>query len=249
MTAPINIFCLPYAGGSAGIYREWQAATPKWVNVIPIHLPARGVRQRMTPIHDWQLLLDLIVTDLKPYLDFPFAIYGHSMGALIGLELAHAIRSRFRLTPAWMGVSACAAPSRRQRQEQWLTCPREELIAEMKALNGTSSELLENHEFMDMLLPMLRADFHLCGTHRYRKRVPLNSPMLVMSGSEDLEVSGERENLMAWAEEVDGEFDLKMLNAGHFFINSHGAEVIHEVTAALHKAMSPAVAVHETSEN
>ncbi|MGP1667063.1 MAG: thioesterase II family protein, partial [Rhodanobacter sp.] len=117
MAAPLNLLCLPYAGGNASVYREWSARMPGWVNVIPLHMPGRGVRQRMAPVHEWKALLDLLVDDVRTDLGRPFAIFGHSMGALIGVELAYELRDRYRVSPVWFGASACIAPSRRERED------------------------------------------------------------------------------------------------------------------------------------
>lgn len=206
---------------------------PAWINVVPLHLPARGRRQHMAPIHDWPGLIELLLQDLQIHLGHPFAIFGHSMGALIGIELAHEIKRRFQYQPVGLFMSACIAPARREQSFKWLTCPRDEVLAEMKSLNGTTSDVLENRELMDLLLPMLRADFHLCGTHRHVKRPPLAAPMLVLAGAQDIEVVKDHANLSAWEEEVAGPFDMTTLNAGHFFVHTHADQIITAISERL----------------
>jgi surfactin synthase thioesterase subunit len=181
------------------------------------------------------MLINVLLDDIQPYLARPFAIFGHSMGALIGLELAHAVRARYGRTPVWMGASGCTAPARRVGNLKWRTCPESELLAELRTLGGTADELIENREFLDVLLPIARADFHLCGSYRALVREPLDCPMLVMAGTDD-ELAREPENLTSWAREVSGPFQLQMVDGGHFFIDTRRDIVLGYVANALVKA-------------
>jgi len=232
----LTLFCLPYAGGSAVIYREWASRLPAWIRVMPLHMPGRGVRHRMRPMHLWPDLLDLLVDDVRPFIAQPFAIFGHSMGALVGVELAHALRRRHEVAPVWFGASACRAPSRREPELHWLTCPEPEFLDEVRSLKGMPEELLGNREFMDLVLPFLRADFHLCGSYAYRPRDPLECAMLVLGGKQDNEIAGDPENLAAWARETTGPYEQKAIDAGHFFINTHRDAVIDRVVESLARA-------------
>jgi surfactin synthase thioesterase subunit len=233
----LNLFCLPYAGGSATIYREWPAHLPRWIKLIPLHMPGRGVRQQLAPMHRWPELLDLLLEDMRPDLDQPFAIFGHSMGALVGLELAHAIRRRYGLSPLWFGASACAAPARREPGGDWLTCPESAVLEQMRSLNGTPEELLLSRDLMNLVLPFMRADFHLCGSYAYRQRPPLACPVLALGSNSD-DVSLDPTNLSAWSLETSGPFVKETLDAGHFFINTHRDTLIELLVASLKQAVT-----------
>jgi surfactin synthase thioesterase subunit len=232
----LTLFCLPYAGGSAAVYREWQQRLPAWIRLVPLHMPGRGVRHAMRALHTWPELLDLLLDDAAPHLGAPFAIFGHSMGALIGFEFAHAIRKRHGVEPAWLGVSACKAPRRRQRELYWLSCPESEFIDEVRSLNGMPEELLANREFMELVLPFLRADFHLCGSYAYAQRASLDCPLLVLGGTHDREIAQEPGNLAAWSLETCGDFEQHAIDADHFFINTHRDAVIELVVSSLARA-------------
>lgn len=232
----LTLFCLPYAGGSAAVYREWQRHLPAWIRLVPLHMPGRGVRHSMRALHEWPALLDLLLDDVAVQLGRPFAIFGYSMGALIAIELAHAIRERHGVGPAWLGVAACKAPSRRKRELHWLTCHESEFLDEVRSLNGMPEELLENREFMDLVLPFLRADFHLCGSYVYRQRVPLDCPMLVLGGTRDREIAQDPENLAAWSLETRGALEQCAIDADHFFINTHRDVLVELVVGSLTRA-------------
>lgn len=235
--AALTLFCLPYAGGSAAIYREWARRVPAWLKLVPLHMPGRGTRHGMRAMHQWPELLDLLIDDMQPHLQRPFAIFGHSMGALIGFELAHALRARLGRSPVWLGVSACKAPSRRARELHWLTCPDAEFLDEVRSLKGMPDELLANREFMELVLPFLRADFHLCGSYDYRQRPPLQCPVLAIGGTQDEALVGDARNLLAWQAESSGPFRLESLDAGHFFINTHRDALIELVVGSLARVL------------
>ena len=112
-------------------------------------------------------LIDTLLVELAERLDDdePFAVFGHSMGALVGLELIHALRARHGLAPVWFGASASLAPSRRNWETHWLDCTHEAMVARLRELGGTPVELLDDRDFIDFVLPALRVDFHLCGTY------------------------------------------------------------------------------------
>lgn len=246
MPTAMRLFCLPYAGGNAGIYRDWAASLPDWIEPVPLLLPARGVRYGVAPITEWPALLDLLERDAAPYLDRPYAMFGHSMGALIGLELARRLRDRHDAAPRWFGASACIAPTRRKTDGGWLTRTQAELVAEVRELGGTAAELLADEEFMALVTPMLRADFHLCGTHPSWRAAtacaPLECPITVYAGRRDAKVSTEPRNLHDWARETSGRLDVVMLDADHFFVHSHRETLAASVTRALSDADVCAIA-------
>ncbi|HVW29990.1 MAG TPA: alpha/beta fold hydrolase [Polyangiaceae bacterium] len=231
------LFCIPYAGGSAAVYRSWAEAMPRWLELQPLHLPGRGRRIGVPPVARWSSLIDLLVDDVAPMVKEPFGIFGHSMGALIGFELAHALRERLGVEPRWLGVSACVAPARRAYDDTWLTASRERVIEQLRSFGGTPDVVLKEPELLDLLLPALRADFHLCGTYRRRDREPLEAKVLVLGGSAD-ELSNPRENLMAWARETSGPFELKIFDGDHFFVEASRGDVVGAVAASFADAVA-----------
>lgn len=234
----VSLLCLPYAGGGAATYRDWQARLPDWVKLIAVQLPGRGPRLREEPITDWPTLIDLLLREMQPRLSESFAIFGHSMGALVGIELAHAFRRRTGRTPVWFGASACKAPAHRDRVADWLSCEETRLLEELRTLDGTAPELLENRELLDLMLPAIRADFHLCGTYQPPRRLPLDCPMLVMGGTEDVKVSEPRRHLSDWTVETTGRCSIELLKGGHFFVEKQRDTVIELVIEDLRVALS-----------
>ena len=215
--ASLRLLCFPYAGGSSQIYREWQKGFPSHIEVCAIQLPGRGHRltePAYTNVHD---LVKVAVEELSPIIDRPFALFGHSMGALIAYEFAHLLREKRGLQPEHFLVSSRRAP---HLPSDYITynLPEAEFLSELSQLNGTPREVLEHPELMQLLMPLLRADFELIQTYKYTPRPPLNCPLTVIGGSEDDEV--EDEKLAAWREHTTGPFLLQIIPGDHFFINT-----------------------------
>jgi surfactin synthase thioesterase subunit len=201
------------------MYHAWKDVLPAWINPIALELPGHCVRHKQAAACDWDVLMDVLSDEIRPHLDRPFGIFGHSMGALVGLELAHAVHARFQRMAAWLCASGCVAPSRREPEHNWLDCSPGKVVERLRKLGGTPFEVLDNRELLDVLLPMLRADFHLCGTYRLRPRQPLSSALLILGGTRD-DVSHPLENLSAWSVETTGTARMEMIDGGHFFIDT-----------------------------
>lgn len=215
--ASLRLLCFPYAGGSSQIYREWQKGFPAHIEVCAINLPGRGHRlsePAYTNVHD---LVKAAIEDLSPIIDRPIALFGHSMGALIAYEFAHLLRQRRGVEPKHFLVSSRRAPHLPSDRFTY-NLPEEEFLAEISQLNGTPREVLEHPELMQLLMPLLRADFELIQTYKYTPRPPLNCPLTVVGGSEDDEITDDK--LAAWRQHTTGEFSLQIVPGDHFFINT-----------------------------
>jgi surfactin synthase thioesterase subunit len=237
-----NLFLLPYAGAWASVFRDWKKALPQWINPIPLTPPGHGVALDQPPLTDWPSLTDHILCEAIPYLERPFGIFGHSMGALVGIELAHAIHSLHGKTPVWFCASGSTAPSRRKPDSKWVDCSDLELVEELRTLGGTPTQVLANKELLNLILPSIRADFQLCGTYVPRQRRPLPSPLLVLGGTKD-EISETPENLSDWSLETIESFRIEMIEAEHFFVDTHRDTVIQFVVEGLSEAMQAAAPV------
>jgi surfactin synthase thioesterase subunit len=93
---PVRLVCLAHAGGSAMLYRRWVQRLPRGVQVVLLELPGHGSRCRLPAHTEWLGLIDMLLDEVTDQLDddVPFAVFGHSMGALVGFELIHALRAR-----------------------------------------------------------------------------------------------------------------------------------------------------------
>jgi medium-chain acyl-[acyl-carrier-protein] hydrolase len=99
--AKTRLICFPCAGRGASLYRTWPGPLGQHVEVCAVQLPGRENRMDEPPFTRFQDLVSVIAEVLPPFLDREYAIFGHSLGALIGFEVARRIRQTNGITPAW----------------------------------------------------------------------------------------------------------------------------------------------------
>lgn len=236
--ARLRMFCFPYAGGGASVYRGWGASLPGEVEVCPVQIPGRESRLREPPFTRLEPMVQALVEGLQPYMDLPFLFFGHSMGAAIGFELARELRRRGATLPLHLFVSGRRAPHLAAREEPIHQLPEPEFIEKLRELNGTPEEVLQHQELMQLLIPLLRADFGVNEEYAFTPEEPLAVGISAFGGLGDVDVT--REDVMAWQEHTRGRFRARMLPGDHFFINSSRDVVLEAVTRDLAEILSAA---------
>ncbi|MBD2083575.1 thioesterase II family protein [Trichocoleus sp. ST-U3] len=214
----LRLFCFPYAGGGALNFRTWSQGLPVGVEVCAVELPGRGKRILEAPFTQALPLVQAIAHALLPYLDKPFAFFGHSMGALVSFEVARLLRREYGMSPVHLFVSGRSAPQLPLQEPPIHSLPQPAFIEELRRLNGTPKAVLENVELMELLLPILRADFAVLETYVYAAEPPLQCPITAFGGLQDVKVSVDR--LEAWRQQTSAKFSLQMLPGDHFFVQS-----------------------------
>lgn len=216
--ARVRLFCFPYAGGAAHVFREWPRRLPQDVQLFAVQLPGRGGRLRERPFTGAGELVVAAAQALRPFMTRPFVFFGHSMGALISYELARLLQAEGRPVPSRLFISGCPAPQTAEKRDLTYNLPEREFIEELRRLKGTPPEVLANPELLQLMLPMLRDDFAVTQTYRHQEGPPLWSPFTVFGGLDDEEAK--REDLLMWRGLTTGDFTLQMLPGDHFFLNT-----------------------------
>jgi medium-chain acyl-[acyl-carrier-protein] hydrolase len=222
--ARLRLICLPFAGGSAATYLPWQAALGPTVEVCAVQLPGRGARVAEPPISSLHQIIGTLAHIIASDTALPFALFGHSMGALLGFELARQCARLGLSMPVHLFASGCAAPQRRDPTKALHRLPDDELIAALADYNGTPPELLAHRELMAILLPMLRADFSVVGNYEYQHAPLLNVPITVLAGKDDQRVT--LEQAAAWSLESSVPSHIEWFDGDHFFIQQHTQAVL-----------------------
>jgi medium-chain acyl-[acyl-carrier-protein] hydrolase len=237
--ADIRLFCFPYAGGGASVFRGWADGLPGSVEVCPVQLPGRETRFREPAFTRLPPLIEALAESLRPHLDRPFAFFGHSLGALVAFELARYLRQHQGREPFQLFVSGCGGPQARGQAGSFIhTLPAAEFWQEVRRLNGSPAAVLDNEELTELLLPTLRADFALCETYTYAAGPPLTCPVCALGGLGDDTV--DRQDLDAWRELTTGAFRLRMLPGDHFFLQTAQPLLLQGLAQELLGARSPA---------
>jgi len=227
--APMRLFCFPFAGGGASAFREWRSDAGKELEIVAVALPGREKRATEPPFYDWKPLVRELVDAIPT--DRPFALFGHSMGALIGFEVARELE-RKGCQPKALLVSSFPAPHLPLRITGRRFYDDEQLVQEMRRLGGTSEQLIDKDQgFLPILLRQLRPDFFVVETYEYLHRPTLQCPITAYGGRADADVS--EQDLEQWGLHTDGGFCLKMFDGGHFYLNDQRPNLMKSITSNL----------------
>lgn len=229
--ARLRLFCFAHAGGAASLFYNWSESLPAEIEVCPVQLPGREGRLLEAPFSRFSALLDPLAQALYPYLDKPFAFFGHSVGALICFELTRYLRHQSHpLTPVRLCVAGHGAPQLPLSEPPVSHLPNPEFIKELRRLNGTPEDLLSSNEFLRLLLPRLRADFSLAETYTYTPGEPIQCAISAFGGLHD---DVPHHEIAAWREQTTGSFTLRFFDGDHFFVQKEQKEILHYLSSDL----------------
>ncbi len=219
-TSPrLRVFCIPYAGGSSTVFRSWSEAFGLDVESAFIQLPGRGSRFRETPLTRIHAAVEMLSSAIEPFLDCPYVIFGHSLGALIGFELGRELRRHGQPDPQHLIVCARAAPQIPNQLSMVHHLSDELLVKEVqRRYGGIPQAILADAEMLQLFLPMLRADLEMLETYQYAPEPPLNYDITAYGGIQDRAVSNTQ--LAGWSEHTISHFAQQMLPGNHFFVQN-----------------------------
>lgn len=233
--ASLRLFVFPYAGGGAAAFRDWHSDLPRGVELCPVQPPGRESRWSEERLTDVGEAVEAARDALLPYLEEkPFVLMGHSLGGVLAFELARRLRSTGGPRPLRLVVSGRSAPHVPPPTPPLHTLPDDELLEELRRLGGTPDEVMESPELMELMLPVLRADFTMSETYVYEEGPPLACPISAFGGTEDLLT--EPDDVAAWEDYTSQEFRSRLFPGGHFFVSSHRDEVLKALSAELRRS-------------
>ncbi|MEV0607417.1 alpha/beta fold hydrolase [Polymorphospora rubra] len=221
--APVRLFCFPFAGGNAAAFLPWQRMLGPDVELWVAQLPGRGARLLEAPLDDLDELVARLAAAVAERGDRPFALFGHSLGALVAFEVARSLRRDGLPGPHSLWVAGAEGPGTRSVEDRLHDLPDPELIEALRDYGGTPAELLDDPEMMELLLPGLRADFALDECYTYRAGAPLDLPVHVLLADRDPHVDPAR--AAGWAQETSRPVHRHVFPGGHFFLFPHQATI------------------------
>lgn len=216
-SAATRLFCFPYAGGGASVFRQWQTYLPDYVQIFGVQPPGREARICEPPLDNVHDLVENLLPDLERYLDKPFAFFGHSTGALVAFECINALRRNNAPLPNRLIVSAGRAPHIPEPSPLH-DLPEDAFIRELQRFSGTPEEVLKSPELMEIFIPILRADLAVEETYTFIPQRPLDLPISAIYGFGDKEAP--LTAVAAWEAHTSGFFSIHGMEGGHFFIKS-----------------------------
>ncbi|MBA3754871.1 MAG: thioesterase [Nitrosomonas sp.] len=215
MLKPITLFCLPCAGARATMYLRWKKLLPSWITIKPVELPGRGSRVSESPQESYAALTENLCDELASALPERYALFGHSMGALLAYGIAQGLSARELPLPAALLAAGCAAPSRQDSERYHKIQSESALIADLSKQGGTPEEVFNSQELLAMTLDLLRLDYRVCGSFQYAHLPPLAIPIHSFGGRAD-EIDAAKLN--DWRLESTRTFTLDWFDGGHFFL-------------------------------
>lgn len=218
----VRLVCLPHAGGAAPFFFPMSKAWSPAIDVLVVQYPGRQDRRFEPFVRTVEDMADLIATELRPLMDRPLALFGHSMGATIGYEVA---RRLDRLGRPALGLFASGrrAPST-YREEGVHAHDDATIIATLKQLSGTKAPALHDEEIVGMILPAIRADYRAVESYRHDGGPELTCPVSVLVGDDDPVTSVE--SARAWREHTSAACEVQVFRGGHFYLNDHAQQVV-----------------------
>ncbi len=226
----VALLCLPCAGASAAMYLRWRRLLPAWIDPVPVELPGRGARMDEPFVEHIDHLTERLCAEHAPALQGRYALFGHSMGALLAYRMSLRQRALGCDAPCALFVSASAGPSRRDPERFAGVDDDAALIADLHAQGGTPQAVFESPELLRLTLDTLRADYRICDSFRDTRPAPLSGPLHVFAGRDD-DIAPEC--VEAWRGETCGEFSLQWFDGGHFFIRQHERDVVAGIARVL----------------
>jgi medium-chain acyl-[acyl-carrier-protein] hydrolase len=214
----LRLFCFPFAGALPNYFRQFADRIPADIELWALQLPGRGARAREPLLHDMHAIITPLVRAISPYLDLPFAFFGHSMGAAVSFALARRLRDQGLPLPLHMIVSGC----RPVHLERPLPCVHrmnlDELTEELRILGGTPEAVLQDDELLQFYAPTIRADFEVLESYVPGHIEPLPVAVSIWAGTHDPRVAVD--TVTAWGELFSGERREIHFPGGHMFIDS-----------------------------
>ncbi|MCB9540739.1 MAG: thioesterase [Myxococcales bacterium] len=222
--ATTRLLCLPHAGGQPAAFAAWPAHLPPTVELRVARLPGRAGRIGEPPIRDIDPLVEALGAAMRALPALPTVIFGHSMGAAVGFALCRWLARQGAPAPTHLVVAGRRAPHLPPTTPPVHDASDEALVAELRRLGGTPPQVLQHRELLELLLPMLRADYRIAETYHAPATATVDCPLLALGGEDDADVPPAA--LAAWGHHTTAAFRAQQLPGGHFFLHERPRDVI-----------------------
>jgi surfactin synthase thioesterase subunit len=226
-----KVICFHPAGGSASQFRTWPKHLLDEISTVALQLPGREYRFNEEKITEFSSLIHILLKEIKPHLNLPYVIVGHSLGALIGFELTRHLQAHGYPLPQFLIVAAKEPPHLHHIPSKSNIIDDKWLVERLISYNAVPDPLFQLEEFKEIFLPYIRSDFLLLSSYIYNVYPKLITPIIALHGIEDKTVSLDKIN--CWKDLTEGSFQLQNFKGGHFFIKDEEKKVLEYLSAFL----------------
>ncbi|HWO18854.1 MAG TPA: alpha/beta fold hydrolase [Kofleriaceae bacterium] len=226
-----RLLCLPYAGGGATVFHAWPDELPADIEVRVLQLPGRQDRLGEPTLSSIDAIVDKVLPMIAALPRAPLVLYGHSFGGLLGFELARRIQRSGMPPVELLVIGARRAPHLPARLVDLHGLPDAPFAEALHQRYGMPRVVIDTPDLLELVLPSARADLTAVETHVYAPGEPLGTPVVVLRGLRD--TSLELSEVEGWRELVAGPVEIREVDAGHFFVDTHRPWVVREVAQIL----------------
>ncbi len=230
-TPKLRLICFPYAGGNSSTYTPWANKLTDGVELVAVQPPGRAARLFEQAFDTMDSLIEPLLNEIADYTREPYVMYGHSLGSRVCFELIRQLSVNNMSLPQHFIASGSKAPHSQRDRKVTYNLPHDEFVEELRRMNGTPEEVLQNKELLEMLLPLLRADFAIAEVYQAEALMKYDCPVSVFGGKADKDVPIEK--LKDWQAHFNPLIDIQTFPGGHFFIESDRDLVIEKVNITL----------------
>lgn len=233
----VRLFCFPFAGGTANTFTPWvDPLAAEKIELILIQPPGRGARFGEPP----HTSMDSLIKELMQHAEFitsrtPYVLFGHSLGSRVAYELCSRLMVSGLPLPEYFIASGSRAPHFPNENASLHDLPQKKFIQQLKELNGTPKELLENQALMELVTPLLRADFKISETYQ-AKKICMPLPILVFGGEDDHDITPY--HLEMWGELSTQGCEVVQFLGDHFFIEQYCEQVLTQLSSVLSRCLT-----------
>jgi len=211
----LRVIAFHHAGGSAAMYHPMSAGLPADWELLLLDLPGRGKRHAEQLVTNLPALVERVVEDVRPWLDAPVALFGHSLGAILAAEVGRGCE-RLGAPPVWVGVSGRVAPILQAQTCRLNTLDDASLLAEVIAIGGTPARVGDIPALREPFLRIVRADVAVLDSYQPAPdRAALGCPVTAFAGIAD--AWAPPATMRPWARETCGDFRQRLFPGGHFY--------------------------------
>lgn len=226
--APVRLFCFHCAGGSGSEFRSWSAHLPSSVELVAVQLPGREGRIKEAFIARMADLTGAVAEAMRPYLDKPYAIFGHSLGSIVGFEVIRELRRRGLPQPFLFIPAGRQGPQVKAKKAPIASLPEEAFVVELRKEYGQHiGAILDSAELREVFIPQIHADFALSEIYRFYDEQPLDCPIVAFAGVSEQDL--ERDELNAWSAHTSRSFHSRRFPGDHFFIRESQRLVVEAI--------------------